>query len=167
MATTTDLRNTFFNNSTQTTAVESAIAAFQRLSVDDRLGLLWVVYENMGGSITPAAPGAARLQLVEGLLQQFRTMSYDDQLQAMRDLVNQINTPVTRAYGVFTNNNKLAFWYQLAEMMRTGEVVPMPKGYKLSTTAANVFSQIRTLEFGQQLTVLRQSVAQMGYDPVW
>ncbi|NEO51611.1 MAG: hypothetical protein F6K55_49080 [Moorea sp. SIO4A3] len=32
--------------------------AIESLSIDDQLGLLWVLYDNMGGLVTPAAPGA-------------------------------------------------------------------------------------------------------------
>ena len=84
----------------------------------------------------------------------------------MRDLVAKKNTPLTRSYGVLSNNTKLAFWYQLAEAMRTGEVVPVPSFYKLSQTALEVFGQLSKLEFNQQITVLRQAVVDMGVDPI-
>lgn len=146
--------------------VPSAIANFERLSTDDQLGLLWVLYENMGGAITPAAPGAARLQFAAGLLERVKAMSSEEQLQLQRDLVNKVNTPDTRAYGVLSNNNKLAFWFQLAEWMKSGEVVPVPANYKLSREATRVFSQIAQLEFNQQITVLRQAAVNMGIDPL-
>lgn len=146
--------------------VPEVIAVFKQLSVDDQLGLLWVVYENMGGAITPAAPGAARLQFAEGLLEQVKALPANEQLEFMRDLVRKVNTPLTRAYGLLTNNTKLAFWYQLAELMRSGEVIPVPRGYQLSDTAVRVFGRLSALEFGQQITVLRQSVIDMGIDPL-
>jgi hypothetical protein len=145
-------------------SVPVAIAAFNRLSTDDQLGLLWVIYENMGGLITPAATGAARLQFAQGLLEQVKALNPDQQLQFMRDLAEQRNTAMTRAYGLLTNNTKLAFWYQLAELMRTGEVIPVPAGYQLSRSANDVFNRVVSLEFGQQLTLLRQAVVSMGYD---
>lgn len=147
-------------------AVSVACNAFNQLSTDDKLGLLWVVYENMGGPITPAATGAARLQFAQGLLTQLKALSYEEQLEFMRDLTNQRNTPMTRSYGVFTNNTKLAFWFQLAEMMRSGAVVGVPKGYQLSRNASQVFGSIMTLEFGQQIAFLRKVVMNMGYDPL-
>ena len=75
------------NFNTQALDVNSVTEQFQSLSTDDKLGLLWVAYTEIGRSITPAAPGAARLQFAEGLLNQFKNMSQDEQLQAMRDLV--------------------------------------------------------------------------------
>lgn len=37
--------------------VATAIAAFKGLSTDEQLGLLWVLYENMGRAITPLRLG--------------------------------------------------------------------------------------------------------------
>ncbi|MBE9111250.1 Orange carotenoid protein [Nodosilinea sp. LEGE 07298] len=147
------------------TPVSSTIAAFKGLATDEQLGLLWVLYENMGRSITPAAPGVARMQFAEGLLTQVRAMVPSEQLQFMRDLVERKNTPNTRAYGILTNNTKLAFWYQLAEDMRAGAVIAVPDAYTLTAAAVAVFGQISKLDFNQQITVLRQAVVAMGVDP--
>jgi hypothetical protein len=146
--------------------VTNVITAFKGLTTDEQLGLLWVLYDNMGRSITPAAPGAARLQFAEGLLSEVKALPHQAQLQFMRELVEKKNTPLTRSYGVLSNNTKLAFWYQLAELMRTGEVIPVPSFYKLSQTALDVFGRISRLEFNQQITVLRQAVIDMGVDPL-
>ena len=144
-----------------------SVEAIQRLSADDQLGLLWVLYENMGGLVTPAAPGATeRIKLAGGLIYEVANLSHEEQLQVMRDLVNRVNTPLTRAYGLLTSNNKLAFWYQLAEWMRSGEVIPVPVGYKLSVPATAVYNKIVGLEFGQQIAVLRLVVGKMGIDPL-
>lgn len=162
MTFTTDVR---FNGSQIGTAVQEVTTLFNCLSVDDQLGLLWVIYTETGRSITAAAPGTARLQLAEGLLNEIKGMNFDTQLQMMRDLVANVNTPFTRAYGVFSPNTKLAFWYQLAELMKQGFVVPVPPGYTLSRDADRVFSAIQSLDFGQQITVLRNAVIAMGVDP--
>ncbi|MCH2243228.1 MAG: Orange carotenoid protein [Crocosphaera sp.] len=154
------------NFNTQALDVNSVTEQFQSLSTDDKLGLLWVAYTEIGRSITPAAPGAARLQFAEGLLNQFKNMSQDEQLQAMRDLVNKVSTPVSRAYGVFTNNTKLAFWYTLAELMEAGVVIPVPPSYGLSEEANKTLSTIQSLDFNKQITVLRNAVCDMGIDPL-
>jgi Orange carotenoid protein, N-terminal len=151
---------------TQLIDVPSTTAAFQGLSVDEKLGLLWFAYTQMGRSITPAAPGAARLQFAEGLLNQIKQMSHDEQLEVMRDLVKKISTPITRSYGVLSINTKLAFWYQLAEFMNEGTVVPVPDYYKMSSEANRVLAAIENLDFSQQITVLRNAVADMGVDPL-
>ena len=114
--------------------------------------------------LLPAATGAARLQFAEGLLGQVKALTSSEQLTFMQDLVNQRKTPMTSAYGVLTNNTKLAFWYQLAEMMRSGEVIAVPSAYTLSSGANEVYNRIVAMEFGQQITLLRQIVIGMGYD---
>ncbi|MGK7912725.1 MAG: orange carotenoid protein N-terminal domain-containing protein [Synechococcus sp.] len=144
-----------------------SVKAIQRLSVDDQLGLLWVLYENMGGLVTPAAPGATeRIKLAGGLIYEVASLSHEEQLHFMRDLVSKVNNPLTRAYGLLTSNNKLALWYQLAEWMRSGDVIPVPAGYQLSVLAKAVFNKIVALEFGQQIAILRLAVGQMGIDPL-
>ncbi|MGM3305847.1 orange carotenoid protein N-terminal domain-containing protein [Anabaena sp. WFMT] len=156
-----------FNYSTQAgDAVASTTAVFKALSVDEQLAVLWYAYTEMGRSITPAATGAARLQMAEGLLSQIKQMSHPEQLQVMRDLAAQANTQVSRAYGIFSVNTKLAFWYELSELMAKGSVIPVPAGYQLSRDGAQVLETLKDLDFGQQITVLRKVVSDMGVDPL-
>ena len=84
----------------------------------------------------------------------------------MRDLASNKNTQISRSYGILSANTKLAFWYQLAQWMTQGFVVPMPVGYQLSSAGAQVIQAITQLDFGQQITVLRNAVVDMGVDPL-
>ncbi|WP_416338798.1 orange carotenoid protein N-terminal domain-containing protein [Microcystis aeruginosa] len=61
---------------------------------------------------------------------------------------------MTRSYGIPSLNTKLAFWYQLAEMIKEGTVVPVPANYKMTRKANIVLTQ--------QITVLRNAVVDMG-----
>lgn len=144
--------------------VNSTVNVFKNLSVDDRLAVLWFAYTEMGRSITPAAPGAARLQLAEGLLNQIKQMPAEDQLQVMRDLAAKNDNQISRAYGILSANTKLAFWYELSELMVKGVVIPMPFNYQLSRDGVQVLEAIKGLDFGQQITVLRKVVTDMGVD---
>ncbi len=147
--------------------VPQAVESIQRLSIDDQLGLLWVLYENMGSLVTPAAPDASeRIKIAGGLIYEVVSLPHQEQLQFMRDLVAQVNNPLTRAYGTLTSNNKLAFWYQLAEWMRSGEVIDIPEGYQLSAPANAVLSKVIALDFNQQIAVLRLIVGKMGINPL-
>ncbi len=47
--------------------------------------------------------------------------------------------------------------------MKETIVAPIPKGYKLSSKAADLLKIIDRLEGGQQLTVLQEIVVNMGY----
>lgn len=141
---------------------DKASAGLKQLSTDEKLGLLWVIYKNMGNSITPAAPGAATPQFTQKLLTQIKEMEQRQQLEFMRDLVDRNSTDHTQQYKRFTKDNKLVFWYQLAGLMTEGEVIPVPGGYSLGNDAAQLFNTISTLDFNSQITVLRDAVMEMG-----
>lgn len=146
-------------------AIPATTDMFKRLNVDDQLAFLWYVYTELGRSITPAAPGAANLQLMEGLLNQMKQMSNEEQTQVMRDLASCTDTPICRTYGAFGVNAKLGFWWQLGEWMKQGLVAPMPSGYQMSADVKSVLEAVQKLDGGQQITILRNTVVDMGVDP--
>jgi len=115
--------------------INQALKAIQSLDVDEQLALFWFVYTEMGSSITPAAPGASTVgtDIAEGLFNQVKEMSHEQQLQVQRDLVNKASTEYTRMYGSMSDNTKLLFWYRLAQGMENSTIIPMPPGYKLSS----------------------------------
>ncbi|NEP03381.1 MAG: orange carotenoid protein [Okeania sp. SIO2G4] len=149
------------------TVVETT-AQFNTLSIDEQLALLWYIYTKIRirRSVTPTTPGAARLQLAEGLLNEIKYMFHEEQLGVIRDLAASKNNPISRAYGILSANTKLAFWYQLTESIEEGDIVPIPTFHQLSVSGAQVLTSIEVLDFGQQITVLRNVVANMGVDPL-
>jgi hypothetical protein len=146
-------------------AVPSLTARFNLLSAEDQLALIWYAYLEMGKSITIAAPGAARMQFAERTLSEIRQMSFPEQSQVMCDLANRTDTQISRTYAIWSPNIKLGFWYQLGEWMNEGIVAPIPEGYQLSANAAALLNSIKLIEAGQQITVLRNFVVDMGFDP--
>lgn len=153
-----------FSNTQVPSPIPATIALFEQLSVDDKLAYLWFAYTEMGRSITPAAVGAARLQFAESLLNQIKQMSTADQLQVMRDLANRADTAISRSYSFFSVNTKLAFWYELGELMKQGIVAPVPSGYQMSPGVQVVLEATKRLDPGQQITVLRNTVVDMGFE---
>lgn len=145
-------------------AVPATIARFTQLNAEDQLALIWFAYLEMGKSITIAAPGAANMQFAENTLNQIKAMSFQEQSQVMCDLANRADTEIGRTYAIWSSNIKLGFWYQLGEWMEQGVVAPIPDGYQLSANAKAVLEAIRNLDSGQQITVLRNSVVDMGFD---
>jgi hypothetical protein len=119
----------------------------------------------MGTTITIAAPGAARMQFAEPVLQQIKAMDFQAQSQVMCDLANSTDTAIGRTYANWSVNIKLGFWYQLGQWMAAGLVAPIPEGYQLSANAAAVLNSVKAVEQGQQITLLRNFVVDMGYDP--
>lgn len=153
-----------FPNTLTADAVPATTARFNQLSAEDQLALIWFAYLEMGKSITIAAPGAASMQFAEPTLDQIRALSFQEQSQVMCDLANRADTPIGRTYATWSANIKLGFWYRLGEWMEAGTVAPIPEGYKLSANASAVLQSIRGLDSGQQITVLRNAVVDMGFD---
>ncbi|MEA5419141.1 orange carotenoid protein N-terminal domain-containing protein [Spirulina sp. CCNP1310] len=153
-----------FPNTLTADMVPATIARFNQLSAEDQLALIWFAYLEMGKSITVAAPGAANMQFAESTLNEIRQMTTLEQTQVMCDLTNRADTPICRTYAIWSVNIKLGFWYRLGEWMDQGIVAPIPKEYKLSANASAVLQTIRSLDPGQQITVLRNTVVDMGYD---
>jgi hypothetical protein len=161
---TIDSARNIFPSTLSADAVPATIARFTQLSAEDQLALIWFAYLEMGKTITIAAPGAANMQFAEGTLDQIRQMSFRDQSQVMCDLANRADTPISRTYATWSANIKLGFWYRLGQWMEQGFVAPIPDGYQLSANAAAVLQAIRSLDSGQQITVLRNAVVDMGFD---
>jgi hypothetical protein len=165
MSFTIESARSIFPNTQVANAVPATVESFNQLSAEDQLALLWFAYTEMGVTITPAAMSAANMIFAENTLNQIKQMPALEQAQVMCDLVNQTDTPICRTYSSFGMNVKLGFWYQLSEWMKQGIVAPIPEGYKLSANASDVLQAIRQLEGGQQLSVLRDIVVNMGYVP--
>jgi Orange carotenoid protein, N-terminal/Nuclear transport factor 2 (NTF2) domain len=162
---TIDSARNIFPNTLSADAVPALTARFVQLSAEDQLALIWFAYLEMGKTITVAAPGAANMQFAEPTLDEIKAMSFQEQSQVMCDLANRADTPIGRTYATWTANIKLGFWYRLGELMEQGIVAPIPEGYKLSANATAVLNTLSGLESGQQITVLRNSVVDMGFDP--
>ncbi|HEY9828112.1 MAG TPA: orange carotenoid protein N-terminal domain-containing protein [Stenomitos sp.] len=139
-------------------------SSFGALSTDQKLALLWFIYEEVGKSITPAAPGASTASpaVAEGLFQQVLGMSHEEQLQLQRDIVDCKDGTISREYGALSDTTKLLFWYLLAQGMDRKEVIPMPEGYELEPAAQNCLQQLQSIPYNEQITVLRDFVAPMG-----
>lgn len=161
---TIDSARGIFPNTLAADAVPALTARFNQLSAEDQLALIWFAYLEMGKTITVAAPGAANMQFAELTLNEIKAMSFQEQSQTMCDLANHADTPICRTYATWTPNIKLGFWYRLGEWMEQGIVAPIPEGYKLSANASAVLNTLMGLESGQQITVLRNSVVDMGFD---
>ncbi|MDJ0601849.1 MAG: orange carotenoid protein N-terminal domain-containing protein [Crocosphaera sp.] len=145
--------------------LNKAAEIFNGFTVDNKLALLWFIYEKMGTSITPAAPNAAEPAIAGGLFEQVGNKSQEQQLQIMRDIVSGADTEYSRQYGGFSANSKLAFWYFLAKGMVEGLIIPMPDKYDLGKEETEWLGTLESLDFNEQITVLREIADSMGVDP--
>ena len=147
---------------TNVSAYDQGKEALQGLNTDDQLGLLWFVYTKLGTSITPAAPGASGSEIAQGLFNQVKELSHEQQLQAMRDIAQKVNNQISREYGSLSPETKLAFWYFLAQGMENGTIIPMPPDYELPQAGKVLLGQIESMDFQQQIDFLRGAVLPMG-----
>ena len=152
-------------SSTRSEDTKKVVQAFDALGTDEKLALLYYVYEKMGDSITPAAPTAANPEMAPQLLGKFYEMSDDDQLAVMRAIANREDTELSRAYGALTENNQLVVWYAWAVAMGD-TVVDMPQDYQATQAINDALSQIEGLDFESQISMLREVVGNMGYSDV-
>ncbi|HEY9665413.1 MAG TPA: orange carotenoid protein N-terminal domain-containing protein [Coleofasciculaceae cyanobacterium] len=144
---------------------QKVVQAFEGLGTDEKLALLYYIYEKMGDSITPAAPTAANPEVASQLLGDFYNLSDDKQLAVMREIVNREDTELSRAYGALTVNNQLVVWYAWAKAMGD-TVVDMPQDYQATQAINDTLSQIEGLDFEGQISMLREVAGNMGYSEV-
>ncbi|MBD2234527.1 orange carotenoid protein N-terminal domain-containing protein [Phormidium tenue] len=156
------------NNQTTQITEDSTNDLFQRydaLSVDDKLALLYYIYEAMGGSITPAAPEAADPELAEPLIKELYDLSKDEQLEAMRSVARGEHSDISERYGALSANNQLLVWYGWAEAMGK-QIVDMPSDYEAEGDVSKILSDIKGMEFQSQISLLREAATQMGFTSV-
>jgi Orange carotenoid protein, N-terminal len=166
MAIATDTRLVQSTESKSLGSVITATRDFKQLGANDQIVLLWCIYAEVGEAIATIVQGASRLHLAQLLIEQIKQMTDTKQLQIMRDLANQVNTPISRSYGVMSVNTKLSFWYVLADSMQKNIELPISDHRQISTAAKHVLETIKRLTCGQQITLLRNAVIDMGVDPL-
>jgi len=145
--------------------VPATIVRFNQLGVEDKLALIWFAYLEMGKTLSIATPDPVNMQFASSTLSQINLMGFSEQSQLMRDLASRTDRPICRIYATWSVNIKLGFWYQLGKWMENGIMTPIPQGYQLSANASAVLQAIRIVDPGQQITILRNAVVDMGFDP--
>ncbi|MBE9181136.1 orange carotenoid protein [Oculatella sp. LEGE 06141] len=141
---------------------QNVVDAFEALNADEKLALLYLVYKKMGDSITPAAPSVTNPELAPGLLGDVFELSGDEQLAVMRAIVNREDTELSRSYAALTENNQLMVWYAWAQAMGDS-IVDVPGDYQYTDATNSSLSQIETLEFQEQISMLREVASHMGF----
>lgn len=145
--------------------VPATIVRFNQLGVEDKLALIWFAYLEMGKTLSITTPDPVNMQFASSTLSQIKLMGFSEQSQLMRDLASRTDRPICRIYATWSVNIKLGFWYQLGKWMEDGIITPIPQGYQLSANASAVLQAMRIVDPGQQITILRNAVVDMGFDP--
>lgn len=142
-----------------TTLPEQYTETFSRLSTDDKLAVLWYVYEAISRESRLEDPNNNTApDNSSDLFDRIKGISQDDQLQLMRDLLEEKETDLTRAYYQLSNTTRIAFWYQLGQGMENSEVIGMPEDYELSADAKELVSELTATGFEQQYVFMRSAL---------
>ena len=144
---------------------QKVVQAFESLDTDAKLAWFYIVYTEMGDSITPAAPAGSDPELAPILLGDYYELSDDRQLAIMRQIVNREDSDYSHAYGALKENNQLMVWYAWAQGMGN-TVVGMPEDYQATPAINDLVSQIEGLDFDEQMSMFRTIVSNMGYSDV-
>ena len=145
--------------SSQTTA-EQKVYHLHSLEIDEQLAILWYVYRDIvKDNITPEPERPdENLDKSEGLIEKVKQMSPEDQLQVQRDLIIGKDTEQFQTYKDYSSNQKLFFWYRLAEEMERGNAVRVPDDFQLSPDAQQLLDSVKEIGFSNQLVFIKDAV---------
>jgi hypothetical protein len=154
--------------STNVNPSQQAISAFQRLKIDDRLAVLGLVFASIADKIPANAANSLPTEKAAELVAQVQNLSSEEQLFALRDLLpadrqdqdevmldpnpskamvelghggNKISTG---EYGNMQPEGKLAFWYLVAERLRTA-IMDLSSQSQPSQQATEVLNSLKSL----------------------
>ena len=145
--------------SSQTNAAEK-VYHLHSLGIEEQLAVLWYVYRDfVKENITPEPERPdENLEKSEGLIEKVKQMSSEDQLQVQQELIVGKDREEFRTYKEYTSNQKLFFWYRLAQEMEQGTVVQVPDDYLLPPDAQQLLDSVKELDFSNKLVFLRDAV---------
>lgn len=128
---------------------------FQSLSGDDKLAVLWYVYESLGETTIENPDDNKESDNSSELFGQIESKSEDEQLQFMRDVLAGESNDDTNAYNELSNTTKVALWYRLGQGMAEGSVIQVPSDYSLEGDAQEVVESLDAIDFEQKYNFMR------------
>lgn len=147
---------------TQQQIVTRCLEQFKSFTADEKLQLLWQIYQRMEPSVLSAAAVALLSQMVQGVFTQVRQLSRADQVVALRDIVAGEPTRISQAYASLNVNMKLALWYRLAQAMARGQISRPDTTQNPSAAGNSLVDEMSQMGFNQQIFFLRQVMDYIG-----
>ncbi|MBG1240224.1 orange carotenoid protein N-terminal domain-containing protein [Nostoc sp. NZL] len=133
--------------STNINFLEQSVSKFQSLGPDDRLTVLALMYTEIADEIPAIALNDVPNERTANLVAQIQNLPQAEQLFALRQLLNQDEVGETaiptEEYTSMNANDKLAFWYQLAQNLGTS-IIGVPNDYIPSEKATEVVDLLHT-----------------------
>lgn len=141
--------------------VKKALEDFQNFDVDTQLALFWFGYLDLKKNLTPANSPSSQAT-AEAVFNHIVALSYEEQLQAQRDIAGHANSEISKLYGGLDPSAKLDVWLRLAQAMEDGRVTPFPQDYKLPENTNQFVQYVKSLEFEESVEFSRQTAYSMG-----
>jgi hypothetical protein len=145
--------------------VRQVLEQFRRYAIDTQLALLWYSYLDIKDELSPSAT-VVDAPLPRDVYDQIADLAPDAQLQAQRDLLNNVENSIGKSYTALSPNARIYIWVLLGQGMETGEIIPMPSDYQLPADTQEFTDQIAQLRFEQRLEFMRSAVLGMGAQSV-
>ncbi|MCC5621960.1 orange carotenoid protein N-terminal domain-containing protein [Nostoc sp. CHAB 5715] len=133
--------------STNVNFLEQSVSKFQSLDTDDRLTVLALLYTEICDEIPSLCLNNVPNEKTANLVAQIQNLPQAEQLFALRQLLNQDEVGETgiptQEYASINADEKLAFWYQLAQNLGTS-IIGVPDDYIPSEKATEVIDLLHT-----------------------
>ncbi|QKQ72848.1 orange carotenoid protein N-terminal domain-containing protein [Nostoc sp. TCL240-02] len=133
--------------STNVNFLEQSVSKFQRLDADDRLTVLALLYTEICDEIPSLCLNNVPNENTANLVAQIQNLPQAEQLFALRQLLNKDEVAetaiLTEEYASMNADDKLGFWYQLAQNLGTS-IIGIPDDYIPSEKAIEVVDLLHT-----------------------
>ncbi|MEH2384172.1 MAG: orange carotenoid protein N-terminal domain-containing protein [Nostoc sp.] len=145
--------------STNINFLEQSVTKFQNLDIDDRLTVLALLYTEIADTIPAIALNDMPNEKTANLVARIQNLPQAEQLLALRQLLNQDEVRgkaiSNEEYASISVDEKLAFWYQLAQNLGTS-IIGVPNDYIPSEKATEVLDLLHTPNIEDLVTFFKR-----------
>ncbi|WP_375505981.1 orange carotenoid protein N-terminal domain-containing protein [uncultured Nostoc sp.] len=145
--------------STNVNFLEQSVSKFQSLDTDDRLSVLALLYTEISHEIPALCLNDVTNEKTANLVAQIQNLPQQEQVSALRQLLHQGEVGETaiptQEYTSLSVDDKLAFWYHLAQNLGT-TIIGVPDDYIPSEKAAEVIDLLHTPNIDDLVTFFKQ-----------
>ncbi|MEH2239273.1 orange carotenoid protein N-terminal domain-containing protein [Nostoc sp.] len=145
--------------STNINFLEQSGSKFQNLDIDDRLTVLALLYTEISDEIPALCLNNVPNEKTANLVAQIQNLPQAEQLFGLRQLLQQEEvgeTAVpTQEYASMSADDKLGFWYQLAQNLGTS-IIGVPNDYIPSEKATEVIDLLHTPNIEDLVTFFKR-----------
>ncbi|MBW4424771.1 MAG: Orange carotenoid-binding protein [Nostoc desertorum CM1-VF14] len=145
--------------STNVNFLEQSVSKFKNLDSGDRLSVLSLLYTEISDEIPAIALNDVPNEKTANLVAQIQNLPQQEQVSGLRQLLNQDEVGETaiptEEYGSMNVDDKLAFWYQLAQNLGT-TIIGVPDDYIPSEKATEVVDLLDTPNIEDLVTFFKR-----------